>query len=226
MNRLFLKTSVACLAGLLTVASAGIAHGQTVLYQWTFNSSGDVSGYWDAIGASDTLTFLPGVAPAGQSLSSGSMEVSGQFGPSSTQNAGFVSYLNPNPQNMSAGTELSFWIDVFSGYDSNGQIQDLHPGLGIGGYQYASPSVPISSAYNTWENVVIPAADIESGNWSSVADVVFNPYDGNYTTPTTLTFAIDNVQILQVVPEPSPMLLGGLGVAILGLVSGYRRARA
>jgi hypothetical protein len=149
------------------------------------------------------------------------MEVSALYGPSATQ-SGVGEYFAG--ANYDSATELSFWIDPISGYDQYNQIQDLHPGLGISGWQYG-PATEINGAYNTWENIVIPIAGINCGNWNPVNQVLFNQYDGNYASPTTLVFAIDNIQIIAA-PEPSTWAMLGLGVLALGLTACYRRKLA
>ncbi|MGD0744386.1 MAG: PEP-CTERM sorting domain-containing protein [Verrucomicrobiota bacterium] len=220
LNKHWFQAGLACL---LATATAGYA--QSLVF--TFNSASDISGWGDG-GQNITVSksFVSNDTPSGQSLSTGSMMVSGTY--DSTHSWGVIQLYFSAPQNLTSYTDFVFDYKVIGGGpDIYNHVDDLQWMIMDNGYGWDQHGdYWVSSTPTGWQHGDFLMSSFPSGHSiDSAKGIILSLWDGYYSSSTsTVQIELCNIGFTGgSVPEPSSLALVGCGALAFGLIARFRK---
>jgi hypothetical protein len=193
-------------------ASAMAGWGQNVIID-QFNSQSEVNNYQSQGWNGSPATFaLSSSFPSYGSGSSGSMQMNVTYGPGEN-GPGIALSAPPFPLNAARATYLEFdvMVPANSGLDPNGNASFFQIGFQLGAPSYSYDQIagfwlgPYGTNFTagTWQHIVVPVPSTISSSSTAFNNLIIDPYDSTYATPTTNIVLIDNIQ-LDIPPATAP----------------------
>jgi hypothetical protein len=217
MNRSFLKTSVVGLASLL--ATAAVSYGQ-LLYTFTPGNANEQNWSSDydsfpASGGTTPISFINDpTLPAGLGTQAVLIGNSQATGGSYQQEANWGVSINADAYSL-----CTIWVKAVGG-----DLSAFQPTIqsSVNGWQQLGGFVAQSAGWTeytgTYSQYAGSSQQPGDGDWANIGNIIFGAWEGGTSSGQIEIGGIE----FTTVPEPSSMLLGGLGLALFGL---YRKAR-
>ncbi len=186
----------------LTIAAGGASPGITNLFG-VFNSSANTAAWVNGEGQG-SASFLAGDAPPG-GPSSGCLLFQAPYGGSGDATWQGIKNNESLDLNVTNCTALEMDVKIEGPLDRYGQIDSFQPVLQTGGSLVwmswtgtgANPALYPVSTNNGWQHISIPASGLDGGNinnWSDIAWLLLNVYDGDYTNAQTMAIGYANLK--------------------------------
>jgi alpha-L-arabinofuranosidase len=198
------------LAWLIFTASAVGGYGQTTNYVGVFTNSATVALWSHAEGDANTETYLATDAPT-NGPSTGCMVYTATYGPSEGFSAIGKNVSGLNVSNYAA-LEMDVKVDPGQAeYDTYGNsCNSFEVGVNYGPSQnqslYTVPPIAPTAAYNGWQHLIIPVANIDGGNvtnWGDIDELIILPDDNYFPTNGNMILRMANIMFTSPAPVPA-----------------------